>query len=463
MKKILWIFTGLAVLICLLIYVATGSVDHTPYFETDYFNRTRIRLDKALMQTENVSGQLQSGFAKINITPSINAPRDDFQNGTFTSIPLAGYGDRDGCPAEGIHDSLFVKAVVLRVGNHLIVLVGADLLIIPPEVADSVGILVEKEKGIKREQIFFSATHTHSSVGGWAGGIVGAEFAGEENPKVRSWLILKITECILSAYADTRPARAGTGSFFAHEFVKNRLVGKMGRVNSEFTFLAVEQYEGKRAIIGAFSAHATTVRHSNMKFSAGYPGYWQRKLEADVTDMAVFFAGTVGSHGPVGKGNNFEKAQYIGEALADSVIKFMNSMAYQERIILSYLTCKIDLPDYHLRLSANLHLSSALSESLLPLSRHVFLQAARISDLVWVTTPCDFSGEYALDLKNSLHRMGYKSIVSSFNGAYVGYVIPRKYFYLDEYESRTMAWFGPNLGDYMMDIIFRMTRAVTAG
>jgi hypothetical protein len=93
----------------------------------------------------------------------------------------------------------------------------------------------------------------------------------------------------------------------------------------------------------------------------------------------------------------------------------------------------------------------------------VFLQAVRISDLVWVTTPSDFSGEYALDLKNSLHRMGYKSIVSSFNGAYVGYVIPRKYFYLDEYESRTMAWFGPNLGDYMMDIIFRMTRAVTAG
>ena len=179
--------------------------------------------------------------------------------------------------------------------------------------------------------------------------------------------------------------------------------------------------------------------------------------------MAVFFAGTVGSHGPVGKGNNFEKAQYIGEALADSVIKFMNSMEYQEKIIFSYLTCKIDLPDYHIRLSANLHLSSVLSESLLPLSRNVFLQAARISDLVWVTTPCDFSGEYALDLKNSLYRAGYKSIISSFNGAYVGYVIPRKYFYLDEYESRTMAWFGPNLGDYMLDIIFRMTRAVTAG
>jgi neutral ceramidase len=463
MKKILWIFAGLAVLVCLLIYVATGSVDHTPYFETDYFNKTRIRLDKALPDTKNVNGQVQSGFARINITPNINVLRENYQQGAFTSIPMAGYGDRDGRPADGIHDSLFVKAVALKVDNHLIILVGSDLLIIPPEVADSVGILIEREQGIKREQLFFSATHTHSSIGGWAGGIIGAEFAGEENPKVRSWLIYKIKECILKATADIRPSRLGTGSFDTHEFVKNRLVGTLGRVNSEFTFLAIEQYDGDRAILGAFSAHATTIRHTNMKFSAGYPGYWQRKLEEDVTDMAVFFAGTVGSHGPVGNGKNFEKAKFIGESLADSVGKYIQTIGYRDEISFSYLTCKIDLPEYHLRLSENLNLSTALTELLLPPTEEVFLQAARIGDLVWVTTPCDFSGEYALELKNSLHRAGYKSIISSFNGAYVGYAIPRKYFYLDKYESRTMAWFGPNLGDYMMDIIFRITNAVISG
>ncbi len=463
MKKILLIIAGFALIVCLLIFIATGSVDHTPYFETDYFKNTSIRLDKVLIDTENVSGQVHSGFARVNITPNINVLRDNHQQGAFKSIPMAGYGDRDGRPAEGIHDSLYVKAVALSVDNQLMILVGADILIIPPEVADSVGILIETEEGIKREQLFFSATHTHSSVGGWAGGIVGAEFAGEENPKIRSWLINKFKECIIKAVADVKPARLGTDSFTTHEFVKNRLVGKLGRVNSEFTFLAIEQYNGDRAVLGAFSAHATTIRHSNLKFSAGYPGYWQRKLEEDVTDMAVFFAGTVGSHGPIGKGKNFEKAKYIGESLADSVGKYIQAIDYQDKISFSQLTCKIDLPEYHLRLSENLNLSTDLTELLLPPSEEVFLQAARIGNLVWVTTPCDFSGEYALDLKNSLHRTGYKSIVSSFNGAYVGYVIPRKYFNLDKYESRTMAWFGPNLGDYMMNIIFRMTRTVTAG
>jgi hypothetical protein len=77
--------------------------------------------------------------------------------------------------------------------------------------------------------------------------------------------------------------------------------------------------------------------------------------------------------------------------------------------------------------------------------------------MVWVTTPSDFSGEFALQYKNSLEVKGYNSNISSFNGSYVGYIIPGRYFYLDKYEPKLMGWFGPNMGDYTMDLIHQLT------
>ena len=71
-------------------------------------------------------------------------------------------------------------------------------------------------------------------------------------------------------------------------------------------------------------------------------------------------------------------------------------------------------------------------------------------------------GDSEVELKNALYRRGCKSVITSFNGGYVGYVIPRKYFNLHAYESFLMAWYGPNLGDYFVDLLFRMTDKVAA-
>jgi neutral ceramidase len=461
MKKVLIVVGVIILLLIIAFFMITGTVDHTPYFKDSYYALTLSRLDSVQKKMVPVYGALQAGFARVNITPSINADKDDSQRGAFKVMPLAGYGDRHGRPAEGTHDSLFIKAIALKVDAHLIILLASDLLIMPPEVSDSVGAQLQKETDLKRSQLFFSATHTHSSVGAWATGFVGSEFAGEENPAVRRWLTEQIKQCILKARADLKPARIASATFAAPANVRNRLVGNQGKVNDLFSFLAIDQSGGKKGIIGAYAAHATTLGASNLLFSADYPGYWQRKLEKNGIDIALFFAGTVGSHGPVGEGNGFERAQNIGETLADSVRKHIKTLTWKQEIEFNYLSCLVRLPEFHVRVSLERHLCTALSKQLLPLADDVWIQTARIGDMVWVTTPCDFSGEFAIDLQNELFRKGYKLAISSFNGAYVGYVIPRKYFYLKKYESFTMAWFGPNLGDYFVDIIDRITSAVS--
>ena len=43
------------------------------------------------------------------------------------------------------------------------------------------------------------------------------------------------------------------------------------------------------------------------------------------------------------------------------------------------------------------------------------------------------------------------------NGAYVGYVIPTRYYHLDGHEPRLMSFFGPNVPDYFDEMMRAMS------
>jgi neutral ceramidase len=457
--------TGIAaaiifVLVLLLFLIFTEGIDSTPYLKSDYFRKSCELADSLDNVTSPVNDSLFAGFAKVSITPSLNSQADNITYGNFKSVPLAGYGDRKGKPATGIHDSIFVKAVALKWGGKLIILVKADLLIMPPNISDSATVLL-REKGIRRDQLFFFATHTHSSLGGWGPGYIGEQFAGRENRSLEKWLTIRIAEAVTKSISDLKPSVIGSGSFNASRYTRNRLVGESGTKNDDFSFILINQTEGKKAIIGSFSAHATTLGDENMEISADYPGYWERKMEKTASDMALFCAGSVGSQSPAGEGSGFEKSKFIGEALADSLLIHMKNVKLSYKNEFSSVSLKMILPEYHMRITTKINLRSFISKRLMPEPQNVYLQAARIGDMVWITTPSDFSGEYALQIKNALAVKGFSANITSFNGNYVGYIIPGKYFYMNEYESKIMGWFGPNMGEYTVDLIGRIVKIVT--
>jgi len=462
MRTFLKILGTITLLLLVVLLWALERVDYTPYFDTDYYNSTRDRLDSISNESTLATGKVELGFGRVSITPGLGAVEDNPGAGTFKEIPMAGYGSRKGAYAEGIHDSLFIKTMAVRVGEQLMILIGSDLLIVPPNITESVSRNISERMGIQRDQLFFSATHTHSSVGAWSEGYVGKEFAGESNPNVELWLVQQFSAAIENAVEDLQVGQIGSGSFMAPAFIRNRLVGDRGEKNSEFIYIVAKQDSGKSALLGAFDAHATTLGGSNMQISADYPGYWQRKIESEGIDMALFFAGSVGSHSPRSQGEEFEEAKYIGEALADSVLRILDSTKLKDNIELSFLTLGMDLPEFHIRVSDGLRLNPGLGGKLFPPIGEVCFQAARIDDLIWVTTPSDFSGEMALDFKREMHMEGYRALVTSFNGAYVGYIIPGKYYHLNEYESRLMSWFGPNMGPYSHEMIHRMMNKLMA-
>ena len=310
-----------------------------------------------------------------------------------------------------------------------------------------------EDDGLRRDQLFFSATHTHSAPGGWGPGIIGAQFAGKNNPNIERWLVKQIRKAIIMAVDDLKPAGIGSGQFNAGSLTKNRLTGDLGTRNDDFNFIVVNQFGYNKAIVGSFAAHTTTLGAGNMEISADYPGYWARKTGQLTSGMAMFFAGSMGSQRPDGEGREFERARFIGEALADSTLAHHHSVVMRDSVILAPLSLKIELPPYHIRLTPKINLSSYLSRILMPYPRNVYIQAARIGNLIWITVPAELSGELALQIKNSLSAVGYDCMITSFNGSYIGYIIPGKYFYMNKYEPKTMGWFGPYLGDYTMDLI----------
>ena len=177
------------------------------------------------MQIHPVRGDLAAGFGRARLTPAIHATQDEPAKGEFRSLPLAGYGSRHGKPASGVHDDLYVKAVALRVRDRIGVMVGADALIIPPQVTERVARQLQQELGLQREQIYLGPTHTHSGLGGWGEEIVGELFAGGFQPEARTSLAGQIVAAARDAVNDLKPARFGHGQLMAPQFIRNRLAG----------------------------------------------------------------------------------------------------------------------------------------------------------------------------------------------------------------------------------------------
>ena len=200
-----------------------------------------------------------------------------------------------------------------------------------------------------------------------------------------------------------------------------------------------------------------------MEFSADYPGCWQRAVEQATGGTAVFLAGGIGSHSPVPGENGFTGAERMGQALARSLLEQLPRVAFTNALTFGVLGLELSMPPLNVRITDGIRLRPWLARRLMPGSReHSFIQVFRFDDSVWISTPCDFSGELALGIKDFLRVRGHGAVITSFNGDYVGYVISPRYYHLNGYEPRVMSFFGPNVPDYFDELIRTMSLALAS-
>ena len=90
-----------------------------------------------------------------------------------------------------------------------------------------------------------------------------------------------------------------------------------------------------------------------------------------------------------------------------------------------------------------------------------FISVLRVGDIVLLGTPCDFSGEFNPSLDSLAATKNVFPIVTSFNGGYIGYLTPEKYYDVDHYETQLMNWYGPGNGEYVRDVLEKLLNSVT--
>ncbi len=450
MKRWLGRIVAAAVLFALAVTaVSIRAVDWTSPDRAHYSRRTTEALQQAFRTSARCGTQLlEAGVGRAGLTPK-------------AGVPLAGYGDRKGQGAEGVHDSLFVHALVVRGGQCVVAFVALEALIVPSEVALRVLDSLHLDPGLGASEVYFGATHTHSGPGGWGRGPLAEAFAGEFRSEVVDMLVDSSVAAVRRAWSDLGPAEATWGQFAARRFTANRLVGEKGTVDSLFSFLAFRRGGWLLAVLGSFAAHATVLPASNLQFSGDWPGFWSRALELAGVRCTLYVAGGVGSHAPRSPGKDFQGAQALGGALADSVLARLRAANWRREAVLQALWVPVELGPMQLRISQKLRLASWLTRRITN-PGPVWLNGVRIGDLVLLSAPADWSGELTNELRATADSLGWQVTVTSFNGGYIGYVVPDRYYPLRTYETRLMSFYGPHTASYFMGLYRKMLYGLAA-
>jgi neutral ceramidase len=432
-KWLVYTVLGLFVLAMLLV----GPIDKTPLKEQPFYQTMISRLD-TIHPNQSQKDKVKVGWSKFNITPSY-------------SMPMAGYTPKD--KYESIHDSIYGGVITMINGNTVNVIVSLDLMLFPPSIKDKVNEALKRQG--KDYFVYYSATHTHSSLGGWDASLVGRLALGSYHAEWVDQTANDILDNIEQAKTSSLPSTIQYWENDATEFVENRLDAANGQVDGKLRGLKFIRTDSSKAVIVTYSAHPTNVELLSRVVSGDYPSALTKQLEKRGFDFGLFMAGMVGSHRLKGiEGPDFERIEKAGLELAEKVIA-ANALELIDSVSISSAHIPIAFGPSQLRIAKDWRVRDWVFRLLLnPL--HGEFTYLQVGHVVFIGTPADFSGEiFAQEkLEAIAAATGKKLIVTSFNGNYTGYITADRYYAKgNEEEVMALNWVGPYFAEYYVKMI----------
>jgi hypothetical protein len=420
--------------------VACLPIDRTPVESTPAFRA-------ALAEAERIDGPAEgpifAGAAREEITPAV-------------ATPLAGYGNRLGRAARGVHDRLYTRALALRVGDRVVIVVAVDLLAMTDDITREVERLIRREVPLSPQGLILTATHTHSGFGAVARRVVEGFAAGEYDERVFRALTERMARAAIAAYRGLAPAEIAWGETTAPEFITNRMIPN-GFVDPAVPFLAIRRLDrAPVAYLVNFSAHPTVLKADNFLLSGDFPGAMARALEADGA-TALYTAGAVADQTAVAPraADRFTAVEAMGRELASRVrasVDALAAAAWTGRAPLGAWRLDLQLPDAQVKISPHRRLPTAVAN--LFFDRRTWMEIVVIGGRVLIGVPCDLSAHIGASWKAEASRIGRRAVILGFANDYVGYVIPSEYYETAHYEA-TMSFNGPAMDRYFTAVVSR--------
>ncbi|MFN8286595.1 MAG: neutral/alkaline non-lysosomal ceramidase N-terminal domain-containing protein [Chitinophagales bacterium] len=414
------------------------TLDESPYEASEFYKKELAEINTLHPIAD--SGTVQAGWARASLVPPFGTP-------------IAIDDQRGGKHFEGVHDTVYVRAFVFKSGNKKVAFVSADLLIVPPAVSALLDSSMQAE-GYSSSNLFYSATHAHSSIGAWQNSFVGEKFAGKYDERVPAFIAGQFKQAILEAEKNTAPVKIGFAAVPTQKLVFNRLVGDSGEVDSLLRIVKLVKDNGEEAAIVTFAAHATVYHQGMMQLSGDWPSLMMQKLQS-AGHFYSFSAGAVGSQGPYPFSQVQEdELNYMAQQVSALVKQYVDSMPVAPLAQLEMHHLPLYLREPNLRMAPKTVVRPWLFYKLFGnYPAHVNL--LQLNRVVFVGMPCDFSGELVNEIDAAGQLYGLQPVVTGFNGAYIGYITDDKWYGLNTYETRLMGWFGPGNGSYLSEVAIK--------
>jgi hypothetical protein len=435
---------GIGGFLLLFMAISIAPVDRTPMESLAGYGTMMARLDSINIDLPRAEKGLSVGFGKINITPQ-------------EPLATAGYGKRRGKPYLLVHDSIYVRSLVIDNGAERVAIVSADLLIIPPTVTEALESKLASI-GFSLDNTYLSATHSHNSIGHWGQGATKIIYGSYEDSVVR-FISDAIVASIGEATKNILPSSLRAGAIAIPQAVENRLMDG-GKEDPFLRVVEAHRSDSSKLLLMTYAAHATCLSQGTLELSRDYPGMLVDELESNDYEFAMFLAGGVGSHRGSAPTDDWSCMGWMAQQISDDFFDQRYTLQVVRDSTLGMRRVNLPLSDPQVRISKDWKVRAWLFRTAFG-EYDSFLTVLRIGDVVMLGTPCDFSGEFNASLDSLADRAGVQVIVTSFNGGYIGYLTPGKYYEIDHYETRLMNWYARGTGDYVRECLEKLMVAAS--
>jgi neutral ceramidase len=413
--------------------------------------------------------ELQIGTATQNITPKLG-------------IPLAGYYSERG--ADGVHDPLNAKVIVLESDGAKAALVSLDLISTMRSTVEEARVLIAQQTGIPGKNVMISGTHSHT--GPIFAGSRRFDALGGQHDLAREYTSL-LPQLIAAAVKDANSKLVPARALFASTPVKglafNRrfhmrdgsvgwnpgkfnanIVRPAGPADDELSVVYFEDAQARPlATYVNFAMHLDTA--GGTQFSADYPFTLSECLaRAKNPDMLTLF--TIGCAGDINhinvrwadKQKGHSESARIGTLLAAGVLRAYETLqtnSSDTKLRISSQVVSLPLPQISKEdVTAAEKIADAVSQKATPAPKFMDqVQAFKVldvaeregrpqqvevqvialgRDIAWVSLPGEIFVELGLSIKSGSPFA--QTIIAELANGSIGYIPTRRAYSEGNYE-----------------------------
>ncbi len=242
-------------------------------------------------------GQLQAGFAAVTLTPEVPDRWEDVDgnfkynpekgdtwtdgngNGTFDPIWIAGFSNSK--PANGIHDDIWARTMVIDDGTTRLAIVSLDFIGFMHNHVIDIRQMIPMEAGVTYTLI--SSTHTHEGpdmMGIWGESI----FKNGVNKEYLQWVKKRVANSVVRAVENLKPTQLEISQDLtgAEGLVKDTRDPQVFDSGLRMIRAVDKATQGTLGTLVSWGNHPETLWSKNLLISSDFPHYVREGVEKGV-------------------------------------------------------------------------------------------------------------------------------------------------------------------------------------